>query len=160
MIKDTNTPMIAKRLEREGYKVTEGRILDDDEDYIASNVLDAISMGYGLIIITGGIGAEDKDKTVEGILKVDSHAATPYVVKYKIGTRRHVKEGVKIAVGRVGETIIIALPGPTEEVGLCLEVVIQGLSQGFNKYTLANQIADVLRKRLDKMKQTKHENPK
>jgi len=152
MIKDTNTPMIAERLEKEGYKVAKEQILNDDEDHIASNILDAISTGYGLIIITGGVGAENKDKTVEGVLKVDPDAATPYVVRYRIGTGRHVKDGVKIAVGRVGETTIIALPGPTEEVKLCLEAVVQGLSRELNKHTLANYIADVLRKRLSKMK--------
>jgi molybdenum cofactor synthesis domain-containing protein len=152
MIKDTNTPIIAEQLEKDGYNVTKGRILNDDEDYIGSNILDAISKGYGLIIITGGVGAEDKDRTVEGILKVDPDAVTPYVVRYKIGTGRHVKDGVKIAVGRVGETTIIALPGPTEEVKLSLEAVVQGLSRGLDKHTLANHIADVLRKRLNKMK--------
>jgi molybdenum cofactor synthesis domain-containing protein len=152
IIKDTNTPMIGERLEKEGYAVTKGRPLNDDEDQIASNIIDAISMGYGVIIITGGVGAEDKDKTVEGILKVDSNAATPYIIRYEIGKGRHVKDGVKIAVGRAGETTIIALPGPTEEVKLCLEAVVQGLLQGLDKHTLANNIASTLRNRLIKMK--------
>lgn len=154
MIKDTNTPVIMERLEKEGYNVTGGRTLDDDEDCITVNILDAISMGYGLIILTGGIGAEDKDKTVEGILKVDPDAAVPYIVKYNVGTGRHVKDGVKIAVGRAGETIIIALPGPTEEAKLGLEAVVKGLSEGFNKHALANYIAGVLRKRLNIMNES------
>lgn len=152
MIKDTNTPLIAEWFKREGYTVTRGCPLDDDENHIASNIINAISMGYGVIIITGGVGAEDKDRTVEGILKVDPDAATPYIVKYEVGTGRHVKEGVKIAVGKVGEATIIALPGPTEEVKLCLEPVVQGLLQGLNKHELANKIANVLRARLNKMK--------
>jgi molybdenum cofactor synthesis domain-containing protein len=154
IIKDTNTPLLAERFEREGYNVTRGPPLDDDENQIASTILNAASMGYGVVIITGGVGAEDKDKTVEGILKVDPEAATPYIMKFDVGTGRHVKEGVRIAVGKIGETMVIALPGPTEEVKLCLEVVIQGLSQKLDKYTLADNIANVLRKRLIKMKHT------
>ena len=152
IIKDTNTPLLVERLKKERYKVTRGNPLEDDENNIASNILNAISMGYGAIIITGGVGAEDKDKTIEGILKVDPDAATPYIVKYKIGTGRHIKDGVKIAVGKVGEVTIIALPGPTKEVKLCLEEVVQGLSLGLDKYTLAENIAKVLRKNLSEIK--------
>lgn len=148
IVKDTNTPVIMERLQKEGYKVARGHVLDDDENIIASNILDALSEGYGLIVITGGVGAEEKDKTVEGILRVDPEAATSYIVKYEVGKGRHVKDGVKIAVGKVGETIIIGLPGPTEEARLGLEAAIQGILRGVDKYTLANQIAEVLRKRL------------
>lgn len=147
-IMDTNTPMIAERLEKEGYRVTRGHTLEDDERQIASNIWDATHRGYGLIIITGGIGAEDKDRTVEAILKVDPNAATAYVVKFGMGTGRHVKDGVKIAVGKVGETTIVALPGPTDEAKLGLEAVILGVSQGLDKHALANQVAEILRKRL------------
>jgi molybdenum cofactor synthesis domain-containing protein len=112
IVKDTNTPVIMERLQKEGYKVARGQILDDDENIIASNILNALSEGYGLIVITGGVGAEEKDKTVEGILRVDPEAATSYIVKYEVGKGKHVKDGVKIAVGKVGETIIIGLPGP------------------------------------------------
>ncbi|MEM1550735.1 MAG: molybdopterin-binding protein, partial [Candidatus Bathyarchaeia archaeon] len=151
IVKDTNTPLIVERFEKEGYTVSKGDPLEDDEEHIASSILEAISMGYGVIIITGGIGAEDKDKTVEGVLKVDPNAALSYITRYEVGTGRHVKDGVKIAVGKVGETTIITLPGPTEEVNLCLEIVIQGLSRGLSKHELANEIAGVLRKRLSKI---------
>lgn len=154
IIKDTNTPILTEWFEKEGYEVTKGSPLEDDENQIASNILNAISTGYGVIIITGGVGAEHKDKTVEGVLKVDPNAATPYIVKFNVGTGRHVKEGVRVAVGKAGEAIIIALPGPTEEVKLCLEVIVQGLSQKLDKYTLADNIANVLRKRLIRMKHT------
>lgn len=154
IIKDTNTPLLAERLEKEGYEVTKGPTLNDDENQIASNILNAVSMGYGVIIITGGVGAEDKDKTVEGVLKVDPKAATPYIMKFNVGTGRHVKEGVRVAVGNVGEAMIIALPGPTEEVKLCLEVIVQGLLQKLDKFTLADNIANALIKRLFKMRHT------
>jgi len=77
LIEDTNTPYLKELLESEGYKVTIGDVLDDDVDIMEFKLNDAVSRAYGLIITTGGVGAEDKDKTVESVLKVDPVAATP-----------------------------------------------------------------------------------
>ncbi|MBP1683873.1 MAG: putative molybdopterin binding domain protein [Deltaproteobacteria bacterium] len=77
-IQDTNTPAIARRLEAEGYSVTRGATLGDDVDLIFAYLRTAVEDdGYGLVITTGGTGAEDKDCTVEAIQAVDPDAATP-----------------------------------------------------------------------------------
>ncbi len=148
MIEDTNTPMIIKRLTEEGYKATRGPILEDDESMIVDYLTRAIGNGYGLIITTGGVGAEDKDKTVESILKVDEEAATSYITKFEKGTGRHVKDGVKIAVGKVGNTTIVALPGPNDEAKAGLEVIIKALKNNLSKKDFADSLAEALRNRL------------
>ncbi len=148
MIEDTNTPAIVERLGQEGYKVSKGEILDDDMYYISAKIDDAVNSGYGLVITTGGVGAEDKDKTVEAVLRLDRQAATPWIVKYTKGQGRHEKEGVRIAVGKVGETLIIALPGPNDEVRLALEVITAQLKEHRDKGRLADAIAGVLRDKL------------
>lgn len=148
MVEDTNTPMIAERLEEEGYQVTRGPTLDDNELRIASSIVKAIDEGYGLILLTGGIGAEDKDRTVEAILKVDSEAATSYITKFQKGTGRHIKDGVRIAVGKVGEVTIVALPGPTQEVKVGLGAAVPAIKEGVDKHGLASGIAGALRERL------------
>lgn len=148
IIRDTNTPLIAEFFKERGFTVWEGPPLPDDEDIIASTVEDSLDRGYGIIILTGGVGAEDKDRTVEGILKVDPQAATPYITKFEVGTGRHAKDGVKIAVGRVGPAILVALPGPTREVKACLEVVLQGVEEGWSKELLAQMLANLLRQDL------------
>jgi molybdenum cofactor synthesis domain-containing protein len=148
MIEDTNTPMLKEALESEGFKVTVGQILDDDLDFIAGNIRRAVDYGYGLVLTTGGVGAEDKDKTVEGILKVDPEAATPYIVKFKQGTGRHEKEGVRIGVGQVDQTLIIALPGPNDEVKIGLSVILNALKEGTSKEALAHKLAEALREKL------------
>ncbi|ABB15031.1 molybdopterin-binding protein [Carboxydothermus hydrogenoformans] len=148
MIADTNTPYIIQRMTEAGYKVTKGEILDDSADYIAAKLNDAVNSGYGLIITTGGIGAEDKDRTVEGVLLVDPQAATPYIVKYQQGTGRHEKNGVRIAVGMVGNSLIVSLPGPHDEVKLALDVLIRALDEGKSKEEIAQEIAGVLRAKL------------
>ncbi len=157
LIKDTNSPLIKEELTKLGYDVTVGGVLDDDEYVISNSIQRALDNGYGLIIFTGGVGAEAKDKTIEGLLRVDPNAATPYIVKYDKGKGRHFKDGVRIGVGRVGESLIIALPGPTDEVKIGLNALIRGLNNNLSKEQIANLIAGELREVLrSKMKHCAH----
>ena len=144
LIEDTNTPYLKSLLEQEGYKVTVGEIMADDLADIVDKLEDALNRGFGLIITTGGVGAEDKDHSVEGICAIDREAATPYIVKYQKGTGRHVKEGVRIGVGTEGLSMMVSLPGPHDEVELAAPVLLTGLREQWSKETLANRLADVL----------------
>ncbi len=157
LIEDTNTPYLKELLEKNGYKVTVGDIIEDDLDDMTYKLSDAVSRAYGLIITTGGVGAEDKDKTVESILKLDKDAATPYIVKFKQGTGRHVKDGVRIAVGMIGPSMIVSFPGPNDEVILAADVLLQALENNYDKETTARMIADVLAKKLMKENYHGHE---
>jgi molybdenum cofactor synthesis domain-containing protein len=153
-IVDTNKPDIAQRMQKEGYVVTQGPTLKDDEAFITGHLRQAIeNYGYGLVITTGGVGAEDKDHTIEAILAIDPEAATPYICRYEKGIGRHHKDGVRVAVGQVFETLIVALPGPNDEVRTSLDVLVRGLSMNLDKYSMAEEIAGHLRNRLhEKMK--------
>ena len=144
LIEDTNTPYLKSLLEQEGYKVTVGEIMADDLADIVDKLEDALNRGFGLIITTGGVGAEDKDHSVEGICAIDREAATPYIVKYQKGTGRHVKDGVRIGVGTEGLSMMISLPGPHDEVELAAPVLLTGLREQWSKETLATRLADVL----------------
>ncbi|MGA2317185.1 MAG: molybdopterin-binding protein [Thermodesulfobacteriota bacterium] len=147
-VKDTNTSTIRDRLEAEGYSVTAGPTLKDDELLIAASLRQAIDDGYGLVITSGGVGAEEKDRTVEAVLALDPEAANPYICKFQKGTGRHHKDGVRIAIGEVGGSYIIALPGPNDEVKSGIDVLIEGLRVGLGKNYLAENVAEGLRKRL------------
>lgn len=153
-IEDTNKPTISKRLEAEGFSVNKGPALQDDERLIAAALREAIeSGGYGMIITTGGVGAEKKDQTVEAILSLDPKAATPYISRYEQGTGRHHKDGVRIAVGIAADTLIVALPGPNDEVRSSLEILVEGLEHCWSKDRLAERLAENLREKLrEKMK--------
>jgi len=144
-IRDTNSPYIKERLEEEGYRVAVGPPLEDNIDSIFGALSIALNEGYGLIITTGGVGAESKDRTVEALLRLDPEAATPYITKYHKGSGRHEKEGVRIAVGGVGSTLLVALPGPNDEVRMALEALISGTASGLDKEELADAIVGVLR---------------
>ena len=154
-IEDTNMPVITQCLVAEGYKVTQGPTLKDDELIIAARLREAAEYGgYGLIITTGGVGAEDKDHTVEAVKALDPAAATPYICRFEIGTGRHVKDGIKIAVGQYNGTLIVALPGPNDEVKASLDVLVDGLKTEQAKQILADNIAanlrDILREKMSR----------
>ena len=144
LIEDTNTPYIKRLLEERGYRVTVGQVIPDDEMVMSEVLSDALSRGFGLIITSGGVGAEDKDHSVESVLRVDPDAATPYIVKYKKGHGRHVKDGVRIGVGQVGLSTLVTLPGPHDEVEMTMPVLIKLLQEGRGKAEIANTLAGVL----------------
>jgi hypothetical protein len=111
--------------------------------------MDAVDRGYGLVITTGGVGAEDKDFSVEAMTRIDPEAATPWIVKFEVGTGRHVKEGVRIGVGQCGLTTIVNLPGPHDEVVAAGDVLRRHCRTGrIDKAALAAETAAVLRDKL------------
>jgi len=145
IIKDTNSPLIKQEFEKRGYQVSIEEPLPDDEIAITSSIENAVYEGHGIIITTGGIGAEKKDKTVEATKRLDPTAAVPWIVKYE-KKGRHIKEGVRIGVGKVGKTLIINLPGPTDEVKRCLEVILNEMEKGdYDKETIANLLTSKLK---------------
>lgn len=146
-IKDTNSPYILAALEKAGYQSRFGGILADDVVAAANRLEGALEEGYGLIITTGGVGAEDKDFSVEAILRLDPEASTPWILKFKPDYHRHHKEGVRIAVGQVGPARLVALPGPHEEARLGCDRLLAGLEQGLDSGPLAEYIAGALRER-------------
>jgi molybdenum cofactor synthesis domain-containing protein len=154
-IQDTNSPYIKARLEKEGLHVTLGEVLEDDLELIVTALTKAIHEGFGLIITTGGVGAESKDRMVEALLELDPKASTPYTIRYEKGTGRHEKEGVRIGVAYVKPSFIIALPGPHEEVKIGIEVITEGLKRGLNKEELALSLSKQLTQSLLKI----HQNP-
>ncbi|AEF94772.1 molybdopterin binding domain protein [Desulfotomaculum nigrificans CO-1-SRB] len=150
-IEDTNSPYILQALEQAGYKTKFGGILEDNAQAAASGLEAALEQGYGLIITTGGVGAEDKDFSIEAICRLDPDAATPWILKFKPDYHRHHKEGVRIAVGQVGIARMVALPGPHEEAKLGCNRLIEGLRAGLDKSELAEYIAGAIRDRWQNM---------
>jgi molybdenum cofactor synthesis domain-containing protein len=149
-VKDTNSPAIRERLESNGYAVSLGGTLRDDDHFIAGRIRERAEEGFSLIVTTGGVGAEVKDKTIEALLLLDPDAATPTIVKYELGVGRHVhKNAVRIGVAKVLDATVVALPGPTDEVLIGLGALLKALAESErNKVALAERIAAVLRARL------------
>ena len=151
-IRDTNKPWIIHRLQEDGFAAMPGEDLPDDGDTIAAAIREAVEeRGYGLIVTTGGVGAEGKDDTVEALLAVDPDAATPAIFQVEAGHGRHVKPRVRIGVGTIGAAVIACLPGPHVEARLGVEALLAGLDSGADKYRIADGIAATLRQRLRRM---------
>jgi molybdopterin biosynthesis enzyme MoaB len=151
MIQDANSPYIREKLIQEGYSVTIGEVLEDERDSIVPVLRRALDEGYGLIITTGGVAAEDKDRMVEALLKLDPEAATPYIIHYEKGKGRHEKDGVRIGVAFVRPSYLIALPGPHEEVKVGMEVILEGARKGLRKSEVAAALSKVLIGRLKRI---------
>jgi molybdenum cofactor synthesis domain-containing protein len=144
-IRDTNTPFLTRMLEAEGYVVARGPTMEDKAGRISRAFRQAAEDGYGLLITTGGIGAEGKDQTLEALVQVDPHARTPYILKFQRGQGRHQKDGVRIGVGILGQTLIVCLPGPHDEVKLVWSPLRKGLKANWTKEVLAETLAKTLR---------------
>jgi molybdenum cofactor synthesis domain-containing protein len=149
MIEDTNSPYLLELLETQGYKAEFGGILEDDIHAISYALRDAAERGFGLVITTGGVGAEDKDFSVEAVTRIDPEAATPWIVKFEAGTGRHLKDGVRIGVGQYGLTTYVSLPGPHDEVEASAAALRQFCTAGrVDKLALANAVVEILREKL------------
>lgn len=147
-IEDTNSPYIKGALESLGFSVRIEAPLEDNENMVVNTLRNTVEDGCGLIFTTGGVGAEDKDFSVEGLLKLDPAAAAPWLVRFTKGTGRHKKGGVRIGVGEVANTLIVCLPGPNDEVRMAMDAVLPLLSEGKpSKYQVAERIAAVLRQK-------------
>ncbi len=144
-VRDTNYEAVKELLSNDGYEIHYAGIAGDSENEIAGMINRVASEGFGVIITTGGVGAEDKDKTVEAIELLDPDLATATLAEYTKGHGRHVKEKVRIGVASLGWTTIIALPGPTHEVRLALPIIAAHLMSGSTNEKLAEAIAIPLR---------------
>lgn len=147
-VKDTNTPYLLDRLRSEGFATDSGPPIPDDIDSAIGRLSEASLQGYGLVVTTGGTGAESKDCMVEAIQALDPGAATPYVAHYQRGQGRHAKDGVRLALGTVDLTVYAALTGPHREVRLVAPVLLRGLKDGTSHARLAEEMANLLRAEL------------
>ena len=148
-IEDTNKPWIVERLRQANFRPAAGPDLPDDTDLIAASLREAAEeLGFGLIIFTGGVGAETKDGTVEALLRVCPDAATPYLFTVRQGHGRHAKPGVRIGLGKVAGSLVVCLPGPHEAATLGIENLLDGMERGLPLNELADHIASALRSRL------------
>jgi molybdenum cofactor synthesis domain-containing protein len=144
-IEDTNFAAVQSVLGGMGYLVHHAGVVDDDEALIAARIGHLLGEGYGLLITTGGVGAEDKDKTIEAIQRLAPDLATAILAQYTVGHGRHVKPHVRVACGRIGETLLVALPGPTREVLAALPELAAAVTAGHPPAVIAEAVAAPIR---------------
>jgi molybdenum cofactor synthesis domain-containing protein len=146
-IRDTNTPYLVSNLREIGYQADTGPVMRDEAREIARAFRNAAEDAYGLVVTTGGVGAEGKDRTLEALAAVDTTAVMPYVLKFHKGQGRHEKDGVRLGAGRLIQTLIVCLSGPHDEVEFLWPVLATGLKAKWDKATLAESLARRLREK-------------
>jgi molybdopterin molybdotransferase len=99
-IYDSNRAMAAALLERAGVAVTDGGILPDHPDVLRA-ALHAASGGHDLILTSGGVSTGEEDH-VRGAIE---HLGT--LSFWRLG----IKPGRPVAVGTIGSTPLVGLPG-------------------------------------------------
>lgn len=144
-VRDTNFEAAKEILGEAGFEVEFGGSVGDEDREIAGRIASLAGEGFGLIITTGGVGAEDKDRTLEALELLDPDLSTAVLARYSKGQGRHVKDAVRIAVASLGWSTVISLPGPTHEVRLALGVIVRKLREGTNSSDLVEAIAAPLR---------------
>ena len=144
-VHDTNLEAIQEFAGAAGYEVSFGGVISDDERAIAGRIARLVEDGYGIVITTGGVGAEDKDRTIEGIQLLVPELATAVLASYEVGHGRHVKPDVRVAAGRIDEVVIVALPGPTREVRAAMPALLGALAGGAGSDGIAEAIARPIR---------------
>ena len=144
-IEDTNLAAIRRHMSGAGYEVVQGGVAPDDEASIARLAAHLLGEGFGLVITTGGVGAEDKDHTIEALQRLDPTLATAVQASYKIGEGRHVKSEVRVGCGRYGDGLLVALPGPTREVDAAQPQLIAALREQRSCGEIAEAVAAPIR---------------
>ena len=97
---DTNTLMLTQMLEGCGIDVEQARALPDDYEQTAT-AFKTLCQRHDIIVTTGGVSVGDRD-FVRDILHEQAE-----VIFWKIAIR----PGKPVLVARMGETIIVGLPG-------------------------------------------------
>lgn len=144
-VHDTNVELIEELAVAAGYEVSFGGVVGDDERAIAGRVARLVEDGYGVVITTGGVGAEDKDRTIEALQLLIPDLATAVLASYEVGHGRHVKPDVRVAAARLDDVVIVALPGPTREVRAAMPALLRALAAGTGSAAIAESIAEPIR---------------
>ncbi len=149
-VKDTNFEAAKEILGAAGFEVEFGGTVGDEDRTIAGRIASLAGEGFGLIITTGGVGAEEKDRTLEALELLDPNLSTAVLAHYTRGQGRHAKDAVRIGIATLDWSTVISLPGPTHEVRLALPVIVRELKAGTNPNDLVEAIAIPLRGTLPK----------
>lgn len=145
-IEDTNFQVINDLMGAAGYDIHHVGVVLDHDQAIAGRVLRCcVDDGFGIVVTTGGVGAEDKDRTIEAIQLLDPNLSTAILATYQVGHGRHVKAHVRVAVATVGDALVVSLPGPTREVERGVVALLDGLARGHSPAVLVEAIAVAIR---------------
>lgn len=132
---DKSGPAIKELLPADVYEVAAYRILPDEEDIIAEELVRLCDKeACDLILTTGGTGFSKRDRTPEATLRVGERLV-PGIAEalraYSLTITKRAMLGRGVSVIR-GNTLIINLPGSPKAVKESLEYLLDTLPHGLD----------------------------
>ena len=124
---DTSGPAIREMLEGDVFQVAREELVPDDREQIAQRLSQWADSGeVDLIVTTGGTGLVRDDVTPEACLSVIDREVPGLAEAMRSKTLQFTPMAMlsRSVAGVRGRTLIITLPGSTNGVRECLEVVL------------------------------------
>ena len=124
---DTSGPAIRAMLEGDDFQVVRTEMVPDDREQIAQRLSQWADSGeVDLIVTTGGTGLVRDDVTPEACLSVIDREVPGLAEAMRSKTLQFTPMAMlsRSVAGVRGRTLIITLPGSTNGVRECLEVVL------------------------------------
>ena len=131
---DISGDILESGLKDSGCKINERIILPDGSDELESTLRSWISNGIELIITTGGTGLGPRDLTVtiiEKFLESRLHGVEQALHAYGRG-KVNTATLSRLCVGKIGNTIIVCLPGSPSAVNDGLDVLVPTIFHSFH----------------------------
>lgn len=132
---DESGPLIQRRMEEVGCRITAAVVLPDDREGLALQIKDWCDQNTAdLILTTGGTGLSPRDQIPEATLSV-AERGVPGIAEairaysMRITPRAMLSRGVAAVRG---QTLIINLPGSPKAVDESLDVILSSLEHGLD----------------------------
>ncbi|MGD0873993.1 MAG: MogA/MoaB family molybdenum cofactor biosynthesis protein [Acidimicrobiales bacterium] len=119
---DLSGAAVAERLFRQGYEVTERRVVADGIESVAAAIAEMASGFAGLIVTTGGTGFGPRDLTPEGTSQVLDRTAPGLAEAMRLTSP--LGRLSRAAAGTLATSLVLNLPGSTSGALECLEAVL------------------------------------
>jgi molybdenum cofactor synthesis domain-containing protein len=130
---DVGGRVLKELLEEAGYTIVSHRILPDEQDALAAEMVRLADGGLcDVIFTTGGTGLSPRDVTPEATLSVATRLAPGFAEAMRAGTLRVTDRAMlsrAVSVIR-HRTLIINLPGSPKAIKENLEVILGPLGHG------------------------------
>lgn len=133
---DTSGPRLAEMLTAGGYEVARTLILADEEEQIATILVDwADGLGLDLIVTTGGTGVSPRDRTPEATRRVIEREVPGLAERMRQASLAKTIQAVwsRGIAGIRGNCLILNLPGSRRAAEENLDAVLPALRHGLEK---------------------------
>jgi len=122
---DTTTDLMAEILADIGIEVVARRLVPDEQDEIATAIVELTAGGTDLVLTSGGTGLAPRDITPEATRSVIDREAPGIAEAMRAQTARIQPLAwlSRAVAGTRGRTLVINLPGNPKAVRECLDVI-------------------------------------